>query len=67
MEFSNYQITKNFDQKVQFLVLYNNGTQCLETIHNRTGTSVRTLRDWRQKTEAGINILEIQPGRGRKP
>lgn len=67
MDFSEYPITKNFDEKVQFLALYNNGTTRLETIHNKTGTSLRTLRDWREKTEAGVNILEIKPGRGRKP
>ena len=62
MEFSEYTITKNFEEKIQFLVLYNSGTKRLETIHNKTGTSLRTLRDWRQKTESGVNILEIKQG-----
>lgn len=54
------------DPKIRFLVLYRDAHFSIERINKITGTSVRTLRSWKQKLQGGQDIFNVQEGRGRK-
>lgn len=55
-----------FDNKIRFLVLYQDVSKKSTVIQKYTGISLRTIQDWTAKTEQNINILEHAKGQGRK-
>jgi transposase len=57
----------HFDNKIRFLVLYQDVSKKPTVIQKYTGISLRTIQRWIQKTEENVNILERQAGQGRKP
>ena len=54
------------DDKLRFLVIYQDVTTCVPSIHHYIGIPQRTLWNWVEITKAGENILESKPGKGRK-
>jgi transposase len=57
----------DFDDKIRFLVLYQDVSKKATVIQKYTGISLRNIQRWIQKTEENINILEREEGQGRKP
>ena len=57
----------HIDDKIRFLVLYQDVTKKATTIQKYTGISIRTIYDWIDKTEKNVNILEKAQGQGRRP
>jgi transposase len=55
-----------FDDKTRFLVIYQDVTKTVRSIAKYTKISESTIRFWIEKLNQGIDIMEIQEGRGRK-
>jgi transposase len=56
----------NFDNKIRFLVIYQDVSKKPTVIQKHTGIQLGTIYSWIQKTEQDINILERAKGQGRK-
>lgn len=61
------QFRPNLDDKTRFLVLYLDAKMKPTRISRIINVPERTVQDWIQKTDMGIDVREVQPGRGRKP
>ena len=59
-------VTHEIDNKIRFLVIYQDVTKNVNSIVHYTGIPERTVRDWVTKTVSGQDILTIKSGRGRK-
>ena len=59
-------MTHKINNKIQFLVIYQDVTKNMNSTVRYTGMSERTVREWVTKTENGQDILTIKSGRGRK-
>jgi len=55
----------NIDPKIRFIVLHKDAKWSVKRISQLLKKSESTVRDWVSKVDAGINILEMQAGRGR--
>ncbi|HRN71343.1 MAG TPA: IS630 family transposase [Candidatus Woesebacteria bacterium] len=55
------------DPKVRCIVLHNDAQWTARRISEGLQIPERTIRDWINKVDKGINILEVQAGRGRNP
>ena len=60
------KMTHKIDNKIRFLVIYQDVTKNVNSIVRYTGIPERTVRDWVTKTENGQDILTTKSGRGRK-
>ena len=58
--------TKDFDPKVRTLVLYMDAEWTANKIAWLLKKPIRTIRDWISKIGNGIDIMKVQPGRGKK-
>jgi len=56
-----------FDDKVRFLVIYQDVSKKPSVIEKHTKINIRTIQRWIKETEENINILERREGQGRKP
>ena len=56
----------NIHNKSRFLVLYLDAKMKATRISEVIGVSLRTIQDWIHKTDNGIDVRKIQPGRARK-
>ena len=58
--------TKDLDPKVRTLVLYMDAEWTANKIAWLLKKPIRTIRDWISKINNGIDIMKVQPGRGKK-
>jgi len=56
----------DIDVKVRCIVLYQDANWPADRIADKLKKPNRTIRDWVEKVEKGINILERKKGQGRK-
>ena len=56
----------DIDNKIRFLVLYQDVSKKASVIQKYTGLNIRTIYNWIEKTEQNINILEKAQGQGRR-
>jgi transposase len=54
------------DDKIRFLVIYQDVTKSVPSIQHYTGIAESTIKYWITRTKANENILEVNSGRGRK-
>jgi len=55
-----------FDNKVRFLVIYQDVSKKASVIAKYTSINLRTIYDWIKKIENNVNIMEHAEGQGRK-
>jgi len=58
--------TSILDPKIRFLVLFIDAQWSVRRISQTLSIPMRTVQDWISKAEEGIDIRNIQPGRGQK-
>lgn len=58
---------QDIDPKTQFLVLYQSVTKKPSRISKLLGIPLSNVYRWIERFEKGEDILQVQPGRGRKP
>ena len=60
-------IVEDIDPKIRFIVLYMDAQLSSKQISQLIGKSYSTVQNWARRIQAGEDIREVQPGRGRKP
>ena len=56
-------LTYNIDNKLRFIVIYQDITKTPTQIAKHIGIHLSTIHNWIKKIESGQDILEIQEGR----